>query len=100
MGNHKASAQWCIEKNGFILYADKKFKDYLKTKYDNQTTINTYYSDVLKIYEEFGRWYLEYLKQDFKLSDLPECFKSRFAQRYIQSLLAKPFSPERIPMYS
>lgn len=34
-------------------------------------TINTYYSDVLKIYEEFGRWYLEYLKQDFKLSDLP-----------------------------
>lgn len=54
-------------------------------------TINTYYSDVLKIYEEFGRWYLEYLKQDFKLSDLPECFKSRFAQRYIQSLLAKPF---------
>ena len=54
-------------------------------------TINTYYSDVLKIYEEFGRWYLEYLKQDFKLSDLPERFKSRFAQRYIQSLLAKPF---------
>ena len=54
-------------------------------------TINTYYSDVLKLYEEFGRWYLEYLKQDFKLSDLPECFKSRFAQRYIQSLLAKPF---------
>lgn len=41
--------------------------------------------------DNFGRWYLEYLKQDFKLSDLPECFKSRFAQRYIQSLLAKPF---------
>lgn len=53
--------------------------------------INTYYSDVLKIYEEFGIWYLEYLKQDFKLSDLPKCFKSKFAQRYIQSLLAKPF---------
>ncbi len=54
-------------------------------------TINIYYSDVLKIYEESGRWYLEYLKQDFKFSDLPACFKSRFAQRYICSLLAKPF---------
>lgn len=53
--------------------------------------INAYYSDVLKIYEEFGIWYLEYLKQDFKLSDLPKCFKSKFAKRYIQSLLAKPF---------
>lgn len=29
--------------------------------------------------------------KDEQLSDLPECFKSRFAQRYIQSLLAKPF---------
>ena len=33
MGNHKASAQWCIEKNGFILYADKKYKEYLQKKY-------------------------------------------------------------------
>ena len=54
-------------------------------------SINIYYSDVLKIYEEHGRWYLEYLKQNFKISDLPVCFKSRFAQRYIRSLLAKPF---------
>lgn len=54
-------------------------------------SINIYYSDILKIYEEHGRWYLEYLKQDFKLSDLPVCFRSRFAQRYIRSLLAKPF---------
>jgi hypothetical protein len=23
-GNHKKSAEWCIKKNGFILYADKK----------------------------------------------------------------------------
>ncbi|MDX9813107.1 MAG: AAA family ATPase [Sulfurimonadaceae bacterium] len=57
-GNHKSSAQWCMEKNGFILYAAKKFKDYLGTKYDNQTTINTYYSDLkkaIKIFQNIER---------------------------------------------
>ncbi len=54
-------------------------------------SINIYYSDVLKIYEEHGRWYLEYLKKDFKVSDLPACLQTGFAQRYIRSLLTKPF---------
>ena len=53
IGNNKASAQWCMEKNGFILYADKKYKDYLQIKYDNQTTINTYYSDLKKAIKIF-----------------------------------------------
>lgn len=53
MGNHKGSAQWCIEKNGFVLYADKKYKEYLQKKYDNQTTINTYYSDLKKAIKIF-----------------------------------------------
>ena len=49
------------------------------------------YSDVIRIFEESGKWYLEYLKQDFKLSDLPNCFNTDFARRYITSLLSKPF---------
>lgn len=53
--------------------------------------INVKYSDVLRIYEESGKWYLEYLKQEFKLSDLPDCFKTEFARRYITALLSKPF---------
>lgn len=53
--------------------------------------INVKYSDVLRIYEKSGKWYLEYLKQDFKLSCLPDCFKSEFARRYITALLSKPF---------
>ncbi|WP_375722925.1 DUF4357 domain-containing protein [Arcobacter sp. KX21116] len=52
-GNHKASAQWCVERNGFLLYADKKYKKYLQKKYDNQTTINTYYSDLKKAVKIF-----------------------------------------------
>ncbi len=53
--------------------------------------VNEYYSDAVKIYEEDGKWYLEYLKQNFNLSDLPECFNTNFAHRYIKSLMAKPF---------
>lgn len=49
------------------------------------------YSDVIRIFEESGKWYLEYLKKDFKLSDLPNCFNTDFARRYITSLLSKPF---------
>lgn len=72
-GNHKSSAQWCIEKNGFILYADKKFKDYLKTKYDNQTTINTYYSDLKKAIKIFQN--IERLK-DSNLNEIFEIMKN------------------------
>ena len=52
-GNHKAAAQWCLEKNGFVLYADKKYKKYLEEKYENQKTINTYYSDLKKAIKIF-----------------------------------------------
>ncbi|MDX4026795.1 hypothetical protein Q6A73_09285, partial [Aliarcobacter skirrowii] len=72
-GNHKASAQWCIEKNGFILYADKKFKDYLKTKYANETTINTYYSDLKKAIKIFQN--IERLK-DSNLNEIFEIMKN------------------------
>lgn len=53
--------------------------------------INERYSDVLKICEESGRWYLEFLHKEFNLEALPECFHNNFAQRYINSLIAKPF---------
>lgn len=53
--------------------------------------INEKYADVLKIYEESGLWYLEYLSHEFKIEDLPDCFDNNFAQRYISSLIAKPF---------
>ena len=60
-GNHSLSAQWCLEKNGFILYADKKYKNYLELKYDNKTTINTYYSDLKKAIKIFQN--IENLKE-------------------------------------
>lgn len=53
--------------------------------------INSNYSDVIRIYEDSGKWYLEYLKQEFKLEELPNDFDCSFAQRYINSLIAKPF---------
>lgn len=53
--------------------------------------INSNYSDVIKIYEEDGKWYLDILMREFKLKELPNCFDSDFAQRYISSLIAKPF---------
>ena len=68
-GNHKASAQWCIEKNEFILYADKKYKEYLQNKYDNQTTINTYYSDLKKAIKIFQNI------EKFKNKNLNEIFE-------------------------
>ncbi len=72
-GNHKASAQWCIEKNGFILYADKKYREYLQKKYDNKTTINTYYSDLKKAIKIFQN--IERLK-DKNLDDIFEIMQS------------------------
>ena len=53
--------------------------------------INANYSDVIKLYEEDGKWYLDILMKEFKLEELPNCFDSDFAQRYISSLIAKPF---------
>ena len=53
--------------------------------------INANYSDVVKIYEEDGKWYLDILMKEFKLEELPNCFDSDFVQRYISSLIAKPF---------
>lgn len=53
--------------------------------------INTNYSDVIKIYEDGGKWYLEFLMKEFKLEELPNCFDNDFAHRYISSLIAKPF---------
>ncbi len=47
-GNHKKSASWCIEKNGFELFNDEKYKKYLEKTYDNKNTINTYYNDLKK----------------------------------------------------
>lgn len=53
--------------------------------------VGYYYSDVLKINEKGGVYYLYILKRDFLLADLPEVFDSSFAERYIISILAKPF---------
>lgn len=53
--------------------------------------ININYSDVVKIYEENGKWYLEYLQQEFKMDEILSCIDGNFAQRYINSLIAKPF---------
>lgn len=53
--------------------------------------VNERYDGILNIYEEDGKWYLEYLQQEFKIEELPDGFDSDFAQRYINSLIAKPF---------
>lgn len=53
--------------------------------------INANYADSIKIYEEDGKWYLEYLQQEFKMEELPDGFDSSFAYRYVNSLIAKPF---------
>lgn len=53
--------------------------------------VNEQYSDFIKIFEESEKWYLECLIHEFSLIDLPECFNNNFAQRYINSLIAKPF---------
>ena len=66
-GKHKAAAQWCLERNGFVLYADKK---YLEEKYDNQKTINTYYSDLkkaVKIFQNIERLKDKNLNQIFEV---------------------------------
>ena len=53
--------------------------------------VNERYSGFLRIYEDAGNWYLEYLTQTFTLEKLPYAFQNSFARRYITSLLAKPF---------
>lgn len=53
--------------------------------------VNECYSDIIKIYEEDGKWYLERLKKEFKLGCLPETIDSSIRARFVNSLLAKPF---------
>ena len=53
--------------------------------------VGYYYSDALEIKEEGGDYYLYVLKKGFLVSDLPDTFDSVFAERYITSLLTKPF---------
>lgn len=53
--------------------------------------VGHYYSDVLEIKEECGNYYIYVLKKEFLISDLPDTFDSDFTNRYITSLLTKPF---------
>ena len=53
--------------------------------------VNERYAGVINIYEEDGKWYLKYLQQEIKLEELPDGFDASFTQRYINSLIAKPF---------
>lgn len=53
--------------------------------------VGHYYSDSLEIKEEGGNYYLCVLKKEFLISDLPDTFDSDFTNRYITSLLTKPF---------
>ena len=53
--------------------------------------VGYYYSDALEIKEKEGTYYLYVLKKKFLLEDLPDAFDSVFAERYITSLLTKPF---------
>jgi ATPase AAA family len=53
--------------------------------------VGHYYSDVLEIKEEGGNYYIYVLKKEFLISDLPDTFDSDFTNRYITSLLTKPF---------
>ena len=80
--NCRLSTEWVSSK------PPKGSNNYLRALID---IINEKYSDVIQIVEKSGKWYLEYLKQDFKLSNLPNCFNTDFARRYITSLLSKPF---------
>ena len=77
-GNHKKSASWCIEKNGFELFNDEKYKKYLEKKYDNKNTINTYYSDLkkaIKIVQAIPKYQNEKLTkilEDIKNKKIPK----------------------------
>ena len=53
--------------------------------------VNTYYEGIVKITEKSGKRYMFIMKNHFDISSLPTDFSSRFAKRYISSLLAKPF---------
>ena len=68
-------------------------KNYVSANYLKAliAVVNERYSDVLRIYEDRGKWYLERLSPPFRLEKLPDEFQNSFAKRYITSLLAKPF---------
>lgn len=53
--------------------------------------INKFYNDDLEIKYESEKKYFCILKKNFKLENLPSIFQNKFTQRYITSLLAKPF---------
>lgn len=53
--------------------------------------VGHYYSDSLEIKGEGGNYYIYVLKKEFLISDLPDTFDSDFTNRYIKSLLTKPF---------
>ncbi len=62
--------------------------NYLKTLIQ---VINKFYADRLVIRTEFGERYLYMMKENFSFNDLPDIFDSKFAKRFITSLMAKPF---------
>ena len=80
----RLSTEWVSSDLG----KDGKSANYLKALIH---IVNERYAGVINIYEEDGKWYLEYLHQEFKVEDLPDDFDASFAQRYINSLIAKPF---------
>lgn len=53
--------------------------------------INKFYNDDLEIKYESEKKCFCILKKNFKLENLPSIFQNKFTQRYITSLLAKPF---------
>lgn len=68
-GNDKKSAEWCLNRLGFELFADAKFKQYLEQNYPNETTKNTYYNDLRKAIKILQK--IDLLK-DRKLSEIFE----------------------------
>lgn len=82
--NVRLSTEWVSTELG----ANGSSGNYLRALID---VVNDAYSDVLRIYEDGGKWYLEYLIQTFRYEKVPEEFKTQFGRRYITSLLAKPF---------
>lgn len=80
----RLSTEWVSSDLG----KDRESANYLKALIQ---IVNERYAGVINIDEEDGKWYLEYLQQEFKLEDLPDDFDASFAQRYINSLIAKPF---------
>ncbi len=69
---------------GFFIAAIRKdyIRDYIRF-FDNRPYLDVDYQ--IDLEENGTEW------QEFKLEDLPDGFDASFAQRYINSLIAKPF---------